>query len=188
VPYEAEEQSLALLKPEWPDTPLSATGLTESVVQKLNFLARYLPHDYWTPYQIAERFIKGELVRFTSEEQKAKVLQYAAQISSERQAYQKERAELKGRDAPPPPELDWAVKSVVGQEADYKGLVDIMARGVYPELPTGQRPLFAGIHRQLRNNETYVEGDTDKFMGRIEQLISSVQKQAAAQKEAAVKQ
>ena len=170
LPYSPAEQSAAFLRPDWPDTPLSSAGLSEGVVQKLRFLARDLPHGYWTPKQIAERFLSGGLVRFEDQAHKEQVLGWAEQMEREKYGSEARVSEF---------------SAVADKEADRKGLVDQMARGVYPELEKGQRPLLAGIHRQLRNNETYGGADTAAFVGRIETLIGGVQRAAQQQQKQA---
>lgn len=186
LPYSPAEQTVQELRKDWPDTPLSASGLSESVIQKLRFLARDLPHGYWTPRQIAERVIEGGLVRFEDAEHKAKVMGWVERVLKEkREEGTKEKGWL-ARSLMKKSEEGPAEFTTIGEkDSEKKELVDEMARGVYPELDKGQRPLLAGIQRQLRNNESYGAVDTGKFMGRIATLIGSVQKQAAQQQQAA---
>lgn len=218
LPYSPAQQSVQDLRQDWPDTPLSTAGLSEGVVQQLRFLARDLPHGYWTPRQIADRMVEGGLVRFENEKQKAEVLQWAERLLERKAqgfkgsiARMKRTDEEKGRPEQPAENLayswlrrlmleqgleqgekaavDAAKFTAIGEkDADKKELLNGRVRGVYPELEKGQRPLLAGVQRQLRNNESYGAVDTSKFMGRITTLIGSVQKQAAQQQEAQAKQ
>ena len=190
IAYSPAEQTLEELRKDWPDTPLSATGLTEAVVQKFRWLARDLPHGYWTPRQIAERFVSGGLVRFEDEEHKAKVMVWVERMLAERQVKMEGWAEKKGVELSGIEKGDEAEKAIqrfmaVEKNASWQALVDSLVKGHYPELPTGQRPLIASVQRQLRNNESYGAVDTSKLIGRISSLIGSLQSQAAQQRAAA---
>lgn len=187
IAYSPAEQTVTELRKDWPDTPLSASGLSEGVVQKLRWLAKDLPHGYWTPQQIAERFVEGGLVRFDNAEHKEKVMGRVETVLR-----QKLEREMKsdGREAIEAAVAESAAAvggfTALGQkEGEVKALVDGMVRGVYPGLEKGQRPLLASVQRQLRNNGSYQAADTGKLVGRINTLIESTTKQAAQQKAAA---
>lgn len=192
IPYIPAEQTMEELRKDWPDTPLTPAGLAEGVIQKLNFLARDLPHGYWTPRQIAERLVDGGLVKFEDEEHKAKVMHYAEIYLEERNKHEKSflaslKAPQEGQSSLEPWTKTGFV-SVAGKEEGTQSVIAASVRGVYPDLPTGQRPLYAGIARQLRNNETYGVDDSNRLLGRVQALVETVQRQAAQQRAAGQEQ
>ncbi|KPI36208.1 uncharacterized protein AB675_8933 [Cyphellophora attinorum] len=203
IPYVPAEQSVEELRKDWPDTPLSPAGLTEGVIQKLNFLARDLPHGYWTPRQIAERLVDGGLIKLEDDggEHKDKVLRWAEIYLAEKRAKEKSFQASLSNPRPGLSKLDpWTSSgfvSVAEQQRTRKEedsgetpwtVIDTSVRGLYPQLPTGQRPLYAGIARQLRNNETYGPSDSKLVLGRVQALVETVQRQAAAAREGAQQQ
>jgi hypothetical protein len=190
VDYSPAEQTLAELSKDWPNTPMSAMGLSENVVQKMSWLARDLPHEFWTPRQIAERLVDGRLVKFDSEDHKGKVMRWVEEMLQEKRARKQkfcEAREIEFLDGPQygKESMEW---KALEDQRDKKVLVDDMVRGVYPELPTGQRPLIASVQRQLRNNESYGAMDSGKLLGRITTLIETLQGQAGQQRGVAAKQ
>lgn len=133
----------------------------------------------------------GGLVRFEDETHKGKVLGFVEDVVREKKEKARKWHEVRGLEFEEDKEFGLSAQQWLGigeKEGDKKGLVDDVVRGVYPELPTGQRPLIASVQRQLRNNESYGLKDSDKLVGRISTLIGTLQGQAAQQKDASAKQ
>jgi len=165
IPYTPHRTTVDELRADWPNTPLSPTGLTESVQQRIEWLARRLPHGYVTPGQLAERYHKGEFVRFESEEEKQKVLEIAADLAKQRAAKLTER---KGQEVPAE---DMAFEDVSSRSKDRNILADTYVKGTYPPLEKQKMPFLDTIVRNLRNNETYHGAETEKFIETIQGLI-----------------
>ena len=163
LPYNPQQMSLEDFKADWPNTPLSAAGLVGSVQQKVEVLASRLPHGYISPDQLAERFHKGELVRFESVEERDKVLAKAAELAKERSAKLTER---KGVEIPA---KDMSFASITADES--KDIASKMGRGVYPELEKQRIPFLDTVMRNLRNNGTYHNSKQDEFMAKIASLL-----------------
>ena len=168
LPYTPKENTTDELRLDWPNTPLSGSGLTESVIQKVTWLAKRLPHGHWTPSQIAERYEEGYMVRFNSEEEKETVLKVAADLANARAAKMSERT---GEDLQP---SEMGFSSLLERSEEKKRVIDSMARGVYDVPGKQSNQVMDGVMRQLSNNETYRSEDAEKFKGRIEKLIGMV--------------
>ena len=176
VPYEPKPITLEELRLDWPATAIDGTGLAESAQQKLEFLAKRIPHGYKTPQELAERFHKGEMVHFESEEEREEVLAIAAELA-------KSRADLLTERKGQPIEPEDMGFSDVGVE-EKKRLGAKMVKGEYPALQTHKLPFLNQVARNLRNNGTYHEMETSKFMGKIQSLLPANRGGQQAQKSA----
>jgi len=163
VPYEPKATTMEELRLDWPATAMDATGLAEGAQQKLEHLAKRIPHGYLTPQELAERFHKGEMVHFESEAERAEVLNIAAELAKSRADMLTER-----KGEPIAPE-DMGFTDVSAEEKRRLGAK--MVKGEYPALPTHKLPFLNHIAKNLRNNETYHEMETSKFMEKIESLL-----------------
>lgn len=174
LPYMPKEHTTHELRLDWPNTPLSGLGLTESVMQKVTWLAKRLPHGYWTPRQIAERYEEGYMVRFNSEEEKETVLRLAAEMANNRAAKASERSGEEVQAG------DMQFESLGERTDEKQRLTDSMTKGVYPVPGKQSNQVMEGVMRQLDNNATYRSEDAEKFKGRIERLIGMVGGRARA--------
>jgi hypothetical protein len=163
VPYEPKATTMEELRLDWPATAMDATGLVEGAQQKLEHLAKRIPHGYLTPQELAERFHKGEMVHFESEAERAEVLNIAAELTKSRADMLTER-----KGEPIAPE-DTGFTDVNAEEKRRLGAK--MVKGEYPALPTHKLPFLNHIAKNLRNNGTYHEMETSKFMEKIESLL-----------------
>lgn len=163
LPYNPQQMSLEDFKADWPNTPLSVSGLVGTVQQKAEVLARRLPHGYVSPDQLAEQFQKGELVRFESVEERDKVLAKAAELAKARSDMLTDR---KGENVPAD---DMSFSSIA--KAGGEELANKMGKGVYPELEKQRMPFLDAVMRNLRNNGTYHDSKQDEFMAKIESLL-----------------
>ena len=163
LPYNPEQLSLEDFKADWPNTPLSVEGLVGSVQQKAEVLAARLPYGYISPDQLAERFTKGQLVRFESVEEKEKVLKKAAELANSRA---EELTERKG-EAIPTEDMGF---SSIGAE-DGKDIASKMGRGVYPVAEKQRMPFMNTVLRNLMNNGTYHNNKQEEFMAKIASLM-----------------
>jgi hypothetical protein len=170
IPYEPRNHDTQELRLDWPNTPLTSSGLTESVIQKVTWLARRLPHGHWTPSQIAERYEEGHMIRFASEDEKTKVLELAAQLANARADKMTERTQ----QAVDPKDMSFQSLMDGKHKPETMGVLDAMARGVYQQPGKQERAFMDGIVKKLSMNETYKGIDADKFMGRVRKLIGSV--------------
>lgn len=163
ITYNPQQMTLDQFKADWPNTPLSVTGLVGSVQQKAEVLARRLPHGYVSPDQLAERFEKGELVRFESVEERDKVLAKAVELAKAKSDVLTER---KGEVVPV---RDMSFSSIEKDEG--KQLASKMGNGIYPALEKQRIPFLDTVMRNLRNNGTYHDSKQDEFMAKIASLL-----------------
>ena len=168
LPYTPKEHDTEELRLDWPNTPLTGSGLTESIVQKVTWLAKRLPHGYWTPSQIAERYEGGYMVRFNSDEEKELVLKLAAESANARAAHLSEKS---GETVEAE---DMQFESLQERGDEKERLADRMARGVYEEPAKRGNRMLDSVMRQLDNNETYKSEDAEKFRGRVDRLIGMI--------------
>lgn len=175
IPYNPQQMSLNDFKADWPNTPLSVSGLVGSVQQKAEVLARRLPHGYVSPDQLAERFQKGELVKFESTEEREKVLAKATELAKARSDMLTDR---KGENVPA---RDMNFSSI-GND-DGKELASKMGRGVYPELEKQGIPFLDTVVRNLRNNGTYRDSKQEEFMAKVASLLPQQGAAKAPQKQ-----
>lgn len=163
VPYEPKGTTMEELRLDWPATAIDGRGSTESAQQKLAFLAKRLPHGWHSPQELAERLHKGQMVHFDSEGERKEVLAIAAELAQSRADM------LTGRKGEPIPAEDM---SFVNVSTDEKGrLAAKMVKGEYPPLQPQKLPFLNQVERNLRNNSTYHEMETSKFMEKIQSLL-----------------
>jgi hypothetical protein len=161
---------------DWPAIAIDGASLAESAQQKLEYLAKRIPHGYVSPQELAERFHKGQMVHFESEEERKEVLAIAAELAKSRADMLTER---KGEPIAPED------MSFVDVSAEEKGRLGAkMVKGEYPALQTHKFPFVNQIERNLRNNGTYHEMETSKFMEKIQSLLPANRGGQQAQKSA----
>lgn len=160
-----QDLSLEALRADWPNTPLSGTGLTESVQQRIEWLAHRIPHGYQTPMQLAERYYKGYFTRFESEEEKKEVLALAAEMARKRAD---EVTERKNVEVSP---QDMSFDDVVSRAEERKALAETFVKGKYPEPQKQKMPFLDQVVRNLNNNETYNGLQTEQFMQTVQKFI-----------------
>lgn len=165
ITYNPTPQSAKELQKDWPNTPLSSTGLTASIVQKIEWLARRIPHGYQTPEQLAEHFAKGNLTKFESAEEKNMVIKIAQDMAKQRA---EKITEKKGEQVKP---KDMTIVDLNAISNDKQSLVDSMIKGQYSELEKQRMPFLDNIVKTLRNNETYNSLETNKFMAKIQSMM-----------------
>jgi hypothetical protein len=176
VPYEPKATTMEELHLDWPAIAIDGASLAESAHQKLEYLAKRIPHGYVSPQELAERFHKGQMVHFESEEERKEVLAIAAELAKSRADMLTER---KGEPIAPED------MSFVDVSAEEKGRLGAkMVKGEYPALQTHKFPFVNQIERNLRNNGTYHEMETSKFMEKIQSLLPANRGGQQAQKSA----
>lgn len=178
VPYEPKAMTMEELRLDWPATAIDATGLAESVQQRAESLANRIPHGFLTPQELAQRFYKGQMVHFESETERLEVLRIAAELAKSRADILTER---KGESVTPE---DMAFSEVGIEEKKQLGAK--MVKGEYPNLQTQSHPFLNMVVRNLRNNGTYHETETSKFMDKIQGLIAKRGGAAAPQAQKSV--
>ncbi|KAJ9637508.1 hypothetical protein H2204_004657 [Knufia peltigerae] len=155
------------LRADWPNTPLSGTGLTETVQQRIEWLAHRIPHGYQTPGQLAERYVKGYFTRFESEEEKAEVLKLAAEMAQKRADRVTERKNIEAKPH------DMSFSDVVSRQTERQGLADTYVRGDYPTVRKQKMPFLDHVVENLNNNGTYQGTQTKQFMKTIRRLMAA---------------
>jgi hypothetical protein len=157
--------------------------LTETVQQRIEYLAQRLPHGYQTPGQLADRYSKGYLTRFESEEEKAQVIRLASEMAAKKAGViiDKKAIEVKPKDM--------SFDDIASRSSEKERLANVYVKGVYPDLPEIQKqnpkmPFLEQITTQMRNNGTYNEDKTDQFMNTIESLAGGLQQGGQARKSA----
>merc|ERR1712000_307298 len=162
-----QDMSIESLRADWPNTPLSATGLTETVQQRIEWLAHRLPHGYQTPQQLAERYVKGYFTRFESEEEKKEVVHLAEEMAQKRadEITERKNVEVKPRDM--------SFDDVVSRQAERQGLADTYVRGKYAEVQKQKMPFLDHVVENLNNNVTYKGPETDQFIQTVQKLMAA---------------
>ena len=174
VPYEPKGTTMEELRLDWPATAIDGKGLAESAQQKLEFLAKRIPHGYINTPELAKRFQKGEMVHFESEEERKEVLAIAAELANSRAGMLTERkGELIALE-------DMSFADVSAEEKKQLGVK--MVKGEYPALQTHKLPFLNQIATNLRNNGTYHEMETSKFMEKIQSLLPANRREQQTQK------
>lgn len=156
-----ENMSIEELRKDWPNIPLSSTGLTESVQQRIEALAHRLPHGYQTPMQLVERYRKGKLTRFESEEEKEIVLKLAAEVQQQKadEIVEKQGTVVKAKDM--------TFEDLSSRSGERNALADAYVKGAYPALEKQKMPFLDQIARNLRNNYTYNAMQSEEFLKAI---------------------
>lgn len=166
-----ENMSMEEFRKDWPNIPLSSTGLTESVQQRIEQLAHRLPHGYQTPMQLVERYRKGKFTRFESEEEKETVLKLAMEVSQQKAD---EIVEKKGTEVSA---KDMTFNDLSTRPDERNALADAYVKGAYPPLEKQKMHFLDHIARNLRNNYTYNALQSDEFMNAISGMTGSSQAQ-----------
>lgn len=164
-----KNMSLEELRKDWPNTPLTATGLAESVQQRIEFLAHRLPHDYQTPMQLVERYRKGKLTRFESEEEKETVIKLATELAQHKA---NDLMDKKGTDVQA---KDMSFSDIAGRTNERQGLTEAYVKGVYPVPPKQKMSFMDDIAKALNNNETYNTLQSEEFLKYIEAAVDAHQ-------------
>jgi hypothetical protein len=171
ISYEPKATTMEELGLDWPATAMDGKSLAESAQQKLEFLAKRLPHGWLSPQALAERFHKGQMVHFKSSEERKEVLAIAAELAKSRADMLTER-----KGEPIAPE-DMSFGDVSAEEKGRLGAK--MVKGEYPALQTHKLPFLNQVERNLMNNGTYHEMETSKFMEKIQSLLPANRGQQA---------
>ena len=164
LPYAPKDLDLNELRADWPDTIASPIGAVEILEQKLQQLARRIPHGYQAPEMIAEHYQRGNLTRFESVEEREKVLEHARKLAKDRGDALTDR---KGEAVSP---ADMAFADLAGA-AEKAELTQTIVRGMYPELEKEQRPFLDSVAQILRNNSTYHGPEQTRLMDKVRSLL-----------------
>lgn len=168
-PYTPIPVTLEDLRKAWPSIPTGQTAQLESIEERLRWLAKRTPVGFTPHHELALRLIKGDLVAFESEDEKVAVFELVKKMQS-RAA--EEETEEKGEIIEP---KDVGYQSLPSEQA--KQLTDHFIRGTYAELTPQRFPLLDQVVRQLRNNETFQDEKSQRFLSKIGSLIPQQQAQ-----------
>jgi len=181
LPYNPTKITLDQLRADWPNTAMTTSGMSESVVQKIEWLARRLPHGYQYPEQIAEHYLKGNLTRFESEEEKQQVLKIAAAMSAQTKL-ESDEGTLHKHETPRFQIVeDPAFTSMADKSADKGYLVQTGVKGDYGEVPKQRYPFMQNAARMLNNNGSYGPTQMQRVLDRVQSLIPQGRSPAAQQ-------
>lgn len=181
LPYNPTKMTLEDLRADWPNTAMTASGMTESVIQKIEWLARRLPHGYQYPEQIAEHYLKGNLTRFESEEEKQLVLKIAAEMSAKTKQ-ESDEGTLHKHETPRFQVVeDPAFTSMTAKSSDKDYLMHTGVKGDYGEVEKQRYPFMQNAAKVLSNNESYGPAQMQKVLDRIQALIPQGRTPAAQQ-------
>lgn len=179
IPYNPKPLKLDDLRVDWPNTPLSNSGLTESVVQKIQWLARRLPHGYQSPEQLADRYLKNEFISFESEEEKKQVLKIASELTTQAKQDLAEGSKTKAEVPFSHRFADVDFASLGSKEGDANFLLQAGIKGGYAEASKQPYPFLQSAARMLNNNGSYGPASSRRLLSRVQGLIP--QRGAAAQ-------
>lgn len=181
LPYNPAKLTLDDLKPDWPNTILSTSGMTESVIQKVEWLSRRLPHGYQSPEQIAERYLKGNFTRFESEEEKQKVLKLASELSAKTKTETEDGTAHKHESPRFPVVEDATFTSLTSKSADKSHLVAASIKGDYGKAQQQKYAFMQSVERLVNNNESYGPVQSAKLLARVQALIPQARTGGAQQ-------
>lgn len=171
LPYKPSKLTLDDLRSDWPNTPLSTSGMTESVIQKVAWLARRLPHGYQSPEQIAEHYLKGNLTRFESNEEREMVLKLASELSAKTKT-ESEDGTLHKHETPRFAIVEEPTFTSLASKAGDKGhLMNTTIKGDYGQAQQQKYAFMQSAGRILGNNETYGPVQSEKLLARVQALI-----------------
>ncbi len=159
------------LRKDWPSTPLSGTGLVESIQQRIEWLAHRLPHGYQTPNQLAMHYARGNLTRFESTAERDEVLSISHQLA---QKWADRDTAKEGASGEIQPE-DMEFSSLADRGGERQGLADTWVKGTYPDVQKQKMPFLDQIVRNLNNNGTVTDGKAEQFMQTVQSVIVSRQ-------------
>lgn len=181
ITYNPYQMNLEELRADWPNTPLTGAGLTESIVQKLRWLAKRLPHGYRSPQQLAQDLLGHKFVHFESEAEKQEVLKVAKELSAEfHQAVTegtKKHSDMYNFHTASQKKSNFS--SIKDHEGDNKLLVGGSVQGIYAQPPEQPYPFMQNAARMLFNNGSYRPESSERLLARVQALIP--QRGAAAQ-------
>jgi len=181
LPYNPTNITLDHLRADWPNTAMTTSGMTESVIQKIEWLARRLPHGYQYPEQIAEHYLKGNLTRFESEEEKQQVLKIAADMSAQTKL-ESDEGTLHKHETPRFQIVeDPAFTSMADKSSDKGYLVQTGVKGDYGEVEKQRYPFMQNAARMLNNNGSYGPVQMQRVLDRVQSLIPQGRTPAAQQ-------
>ena len=187
VPHQPLTHTVDSLRSDFPPIPTSSVAAMEAVQQRMDWLARRLPHGYIGADHLAEQYARGELVRFDSEEEKEVVLSMAAHMAGGAQDQTREDMGFVDAKSSTTP-----TSATGGQSTDASQLADTMIRGIYADLPPQSSSPASSAQQQtaflsngiaalaLRNNGTY---GTDKNKRFVDKVLSVLARGAAPMKE-----
>ncbi|KAL9110053.1 MAG: hypothetical protein Q9227_005392 [Pyrenula ochraceoflavens] len=200
IPYKPEPVTIDSLREDWPAFPTSSTttptpsssttktssappppkiALEESLSESLRWLSRRFAHGHEPTTQLARRLLKGDLVQFKSERERADIEDLARQLALE-DADRINAAAGDEREYIPPVEVDFQPL----EKSDREELVGAMVRGNYKATGgvVGQlqeqkgkgkgNTVVEGIARNLAGNETYRGEEKGKFMKKLESMMA----------------
>lgn len=179
VPYTPEPVTVDSLRQDWPAFPSSPLALSEGVEEKLRWLSRRIAHSHPTTMELARRLFKGELVHFQSAEEQKEVEKLAGDMAAERAQTLNGRANATETHEPVAVAFQPLAKS------DGEQLAKRMVRGEYVEPLVKGNEVMEKVAVNLRNNGTYGEGDTEKFFGKLREVIGGGTPRARAPQVAA---
>ena len=170
VPHQPRSHTVDSLRSDFPPIPTSSVAAMEAVQQRMDWLARRLPHGWIGADDLAEQYARGELVRFDSEEEKEEVLSMAAVIAGGDQTKARE-------------DLGFVDATQSSTTTDASQLANTMIRGIYPGLaqsqtasrPTQQQPSsvhLATATLALRNNGTYGTAKNQRFVDKVLSVLA----------------
>lgn len=171
LPYNPTQLTLGNLKADWPNTLLSTSGMTESVIQKVQWLARRLPHGYQSNEQVAEHYLKGNLTHFKSAQEKTTVLELAARLSAETKREHDEGTLHKHETPRFAIVEDPAFTSISSKEGDKGHIMSTSIKGDYGQAQQQKYAFMQNAERLLGNNETYGPAQSQKLLARVQALI-----------------
>lgn len=175
LPYEPQDHTIQDLRADWPDTPISATGLSETVTQKLNWLARRLPHGYKSAQDQAQHYLRGNLTKFESGEEKTKILDLAAKLSAQQAQAETDGTAHKFQKPFFPALQDTGFTSLDKKQGEMGALVAPHVKGEYSAMEKQRYAFMDQVARLLANNGTYGPVQSQRLMERIGMLIPQQQ-------------
>lgn len=192
VPYTPEPVTIESLRQDWPAFPIhhppssssscAEVALSQGISEKLRWLSRRFAHSHNTSMELAQRLFKGELVHFHSAEEQKEVEEFAREMAEERAQELRTRPNG-GMGVTEEQPIKVAFRPLA--EEEKRELVRGMVKGEYrddeknaasaaaPTTTDGASPLMEGIMQNLRNNGTYGRGDTEKFLGKLKEVVGT---------------
>lgn len=142
---------------------------------------------------LARRFMRGQLVQFDSQEEKAAVLELVKTIAKPKGQFASKSEELEGSDGVQKPPKEYKFAPLTGEV--QKAIVDKMVRGSYDDDGILQgnekykQAALDNIARATAMNSTYLTGDGERLLKKVRSLLPvATSAQAPQQKKKSARQ
>ena len=179
--------SADLLSGTYSPATIAGAGFESVIENRMKTVAGPGQQDARDPRYLAQKMMSGQFVRFASREERAAVEEQAKKIAERRS---RERARQKGLSSEEvqPTANNYEFNPL--PDGVRKAMVDRMVMGTYdPKDFLGgkqnyKQPVLNEIAKMTLRNETYLSGDGDRFLRKVQSLLPAAPAAQAQQRNA----